>query len=416
MAARNGSRKIEGKAWLRRGLACLRLLLLVAFLTSLGWGGPSRTEDDLLVGGAPIPDRSQQDQVLGPGSYRSQFRVQVQTEEDQKKGLDARIRRARWIQSYKPAARWALRSEVGLNNEEFLLRDLYATYELKRWSRLWVGQFKSILSRSYLSSSGGLLFSERPLAVRAFIDSDFQETASSRADRLQGHGGGRTPRIRLTNYWYFDEGDRSGDELGIRLRAEVSKGHTIRESSGDPVYTFRLELHPDGNPSYQEGNLAAVKQGRLSFDLAYQIDPGQVYRDLDGDGLETDRDRVGRRISNLGFVYRRDRFSSQGELFRQKTRPTHSANLGAEVESHGSYTQMGWTFVPFQWEMGFRHSHLNPDVDRPGDRREERAISVVRYLNESATKLLFEWVRTTDEARTGSGPDRVLRLQFQATF
>ena len=293
--------------------------------------------------------------------------------------------------------------------------DLFATYELKRWSKLWVGQFKSMLSRSYLGSSSALLFSERPLAVRTFVDSPFQEAPTARLDRLQGHGGGRLPRLRLTNYWYFGHGDRSGDELGIRLRAEVSRGTRSFEASGGTAYTFRIEVHPDGNPGYTEGNLRAERQGRLSFDLAYHVDPGQAFADLDGDGLLGEEDRMARRVTNLGWVYRRGRFSSQGEYFRQRERPRSAWLSRPEVESRGHYALLGWTWVPLRWEMGLRYSQVDPDAAVARDRRHEKAVSLTRYFDEEVTKAVLEVVETSDARRPGQG-DRAVRLQYQVTF
>ena len=124
---------------------------------------------------------------------------------------------------------------------------------------------------------------------------------------------------------------------------------------------------------------------------------------------------MARRVTNLGWVYRRDRFSSQGEYFRQRQRPRSSWLGQPEVESRGHYVLLGWTWVPRRWEMGLRYSQVDPDAGAPGDRRDERAVSLTRYLDEEVTKAVLEVVET-DDARRPRGGERVVRVQYQVTF
>lgn len=376
-----------------------------------------RTDPDLVFRDAPVPDRTPRDAPLARRQLRLQARMQLQMDRRSRRAAgvdrDLYLRRARGIATWRPGERWVGRAEFDLRDADPQLLDGFFTFQLKRWSRLWVGQFKSVLSRSYLGSSGGLLFSERSLAVRAFADGNFRRKAGRDFEDLAGHGLGRMPRLRISNYWYFDKGDRSGDELGIRLRAEVAKGNEKDRIRGDLAWTVRLEIHPDGNPSYQAGARDAPKQGRLSLDFSYHRDPGQLGVDVDGDGRLTPRDRLGRSISDVGWLYRRDRFSTQAEFFRQDQRP--AAPGLAQVRSSGRYVQAGWTWVPNRWETGLRFSNLDPDRATPGDTRTERAVSLVRYFDENLTKALVEVVRSTDAARP-SRDETIVRLQIQQTF
>jgi len=374
-----------------------------------------RTDEDLLFEGAPVPDRRARDRRTEEREFRTQLRFQLQLENEEEpggRGTGLRMRRSRWISTWKPEERLTFQSEVEFDGGDPRILDGFLQLRLKRWSRLWVGQFKSMLSRSFLSSSGGLLFSERSLPVRTFIDTAYQRRATGAFDELLGHGGGRVPRVRITNYWYFGEGERSGDELGIRFRAEVAQGNRAHRIEGETAWTLRLEVHPDGNPSYQEGNLAADRQGRLSFDVAYHEDPGQISFDVDGDGRRDEADRLPRQIANLGFVYRRDRFSSQAEFFRQLQRPRGGL---PPIDSRGGYFQVAWTWHPFRWESGLRHGRVDPDHRIAGDTRTETELSLVRYLDENLSKVLVEVVRTRDDANPIHDATTV-RLQYQRTF
>ncbi len=376
-------------------------------------------DPDLILGDMPVAvsERRTEDRALEVDEIRFQTRLQLQYEfRDPDQGPaddDLVLRRAKLIGSWRMGPRWATQAQLEAREGSPYFEDFYLTYELRRWSRLWLGQFKSALSRIQLTSSGQLLFADRPMAARVFSARAFEVSPVTSYEAIQGHGGDRILGARITRYWYFGNGGREGDELGIRLRADVGRGVRTDRFEGGLSHTIRLEIHPDGNPGYQEGNPWADRQGRLSFDFSLRVDRDHRELDLDGDGRISDLDGMDRRISDVGWTYRRDRFSTQAEFFRQVQAPV--SGIRPEQHSSGHYVQLGWVWKPRRWESGFRSGEVDPDRSLGSDLRTERAASLVRYLGSGKSKAVLEAVRRTDQA-SPRRDETTWRLQYLFVF
>lgn len=326
---------------------------------------------------------------------------------------DLSFQRAKMISTWQISPSWVSRIMFGARRGKPVWDDWMLAYKFKGYLRLRLGQFKARSSRSLVNSSGALLFADRALSTKVFAANDYQDGNPTSLTALRGHGGGRVPGWMLSNYFYTGTDDRKGRSLGFRTSVGMNFGNQKNRVGSDPNYSFRLEIHPWGNPSYRDGNYAGTRHRRLSLDLSWFRDPGSQDLDLDGDGIRSAADRLERDMLGLGFLFRKSRLSLTGEHHRQDQRSLSAGLLG--IESEGWFGQLGWVWKPLRWESGLRYSEVDPDQARPRDRRSQWSASLLRYLDGNLTKLMLEYTRTRDQARPFLD-ERRIRLFYQLTF
>lgn len=388
---------MERSWWRRGGLACALALFVLAAAAHAAPRAAPRSED-------PIdPDVTATRGHQGYPDFRGKrmiLRNRIQFTYAEGGRID--VRRARLV------GRWD-HNRFLRTGFEFDLRaqDKFLDYVL-RWRstdafRIWLGQFKTPVSRSILSSSSALAFIDRSLATEIFFDDNPAAPGTNTRTAVGNLGVGQAPGVQI----WGDLDPRKNKRL--RYYAHFTRGLERNRLGDSWVTALRLELQPHGDAGFQETTYR-IRELRWSLDLGVHHAPGFTGLDLNRDGLKTRRDRQDRTIWTVGGVVRHHRIRIQGEAMRQHANPDSPAL--PTIRSRGGYAHVSWLLHPKRWQLAARWSGLRPDEIRADQDRHERTLSLTRYLGSRSTKLIGEWRRQWDEARPNRS-ERLTRLFFQ---
>ncbi len=269
-----------------------------------------------------------------------------------------------------------------------------------------LGQFKTPFSRQWIGSVTALTFTDWPLAGRVFASNPpAGDYKASDFTLLPTHGVGRNIGVQL----WGDLGEKS--ILRWFAGAFNGEGQNARNKNSGLMYVGRLEWMPWGDVPYTEGSRMRPQDALLAIDAGFALDKRTEVIDIDPRTGKTGLfDREDRRLSNLGYSFKRRRLSSQGEWFRQWTEPVSAAL--PRIGSDGWYLEAGYLLGPDNWELSWRESEVDPDRAIALDELHESGPSLVYYLNGHDHKVIADVMRLTDEANAANDQTRARVLYY----
>lgn len=282
--------------------------------------------------------------------------------------------------------------------------------EKYKWLKLRIGQWKINYSRERVDSSGKQTMVERSIMNRVFT-----------IDRQVGmmlYGRVNPGTILDTNYY-----------LGIYS----GSGRATINDDDNMMYMGRIQWNVFGRElKWRQSDVKFHKKptGSLSYG-AYTV-KGRCTRwsssgcgQLSGfDSASTDgRYQVNGMQVGSAFKYRG--FAWQHETHWKEVKDTEATAGDRVTKLFGGYLQAGYfphgliSFVPKPLEIAFRYSHVDPNTERGGDRRQEFTTGLNWFFAGHRNKLTLDASHLTLEQESPSLPaftEQRVRLQWDVSF
>ncbi|HET6372987.1 MAG TPA: porin [Candidatus Polarisedimenticolia bacterium] len=302
-----------------------------------------------------------------------------------------RIRRGRtkvdgWIYSkdltYGLEMDWAdsgnILLEAGLNYDVSHGRKLF---------QIQGGQFKTPVSRQFLTSSTALQFVDRSIVTAEFTkeyDIGMQLWGQTPGGKLEWRGG------------LFNGADRN----------KTANDNDKFEFDG------RVTWNVLGDVKYSESDFESTDKPLLAVAVKY------YNNNMQG---ATAGDDLARQVYGADLSFKFKGLSVLGEFYQRKSQP----EVSIDFDSTGYYAQVGYFIYKRHVEVALRHAMIDPrdnTVDSAGlqvatianDHRIERGVAVNWFMNKHSLKLQTDYIQVEDELRDRT--DDQARLQMQIMF
>ena len=281
------------------------------------------------------------------------------------------------------------------------------------WLKLRVGQWKINYSRERVDSSGKQTMVERSIMNRVFT-----------LDRQVGmmvYGRVNPGTILDTNYY-----------LGIYS----GSGRATVNDDNNMMYMGRIQWNVFGRElKWRQSDVTFHKKPTASLSYGAYTVKGKCTRwssggcgNLDGfDKPATVNDgryqvsgmQVGSAMKYRGFAW-------QHETHWKRVKDTETAAGDRVTKLFGGYLQAGYfphgliSAVPKPLEIAFRYSHVDPNTDAPGDRRQEFTTGLNWFFAGHRNKLTLDASHLTLENNSAPGlaayAEQRVRLQWDVSF
>ncbi len=284
--------------------------------------------------------------------------------------------------------------------------------EKYQWLKLRVGQWKINYSRERVDSSGKQTMVERSIMNRVFT-----------LDRQMGmmvYGRVNPGTVLDANYY-----------LGIFTGA----GRGVANDDENMMYMGRLQWNVFGRElKWRQSDVKFHKKPTASVSFGAYTNTGKCTRWSSGgcgnlDGFEKPADvNDGRYQVNgmqVGSAMKYRGFAWQHETHWKRVKDTETAAGDRVTKLFGGYLQAGYfphgliSAVPKPLEIAFRYSHVDPNTDRGGDRRQEFTTGLNWFFAGHRNKLTLDASHLTLENETPglkAYAEQRVRLQWDVSF
>lgn len=262
------------------------------------------------------------------------------------------------------------------------LLDAYVSWKPLPGAAFRLGQWKTGLSRQYMSADQYAQFPDRSVANNYF-------NLGRQAGGMATYTGDRY----LLNAALFN-GQSTGEGLD---RSGIDTRHTA-------VFNARGDVLGKMNP-LEEGDIETTPGPALNVGAAYAYADAALAADT---GLNA----VSREIVDVDANFKYQGFSIHAEGYREHSSP----DIGEPAQPFGWYVQSGWFVLPSRLELVARYSALDCDNGAAGglcvgqDRISQQTAGVTYYFWKHFTKvtLLVEHESSHGVSGTDVSIDRVL--------
>lgn len=245
------------------------------------------------------------------------------------------------------------REDDGTRSPE--LRDAWLQWHACDWAALKMGQFKTMVSRQFNTSSSKLQFADRTV-VSDYFDLDRQQGLSAEFKSNDGQ-------------WLASAAIFNG----------LSDGEGINQPGVDTRHTGVVSLRWNAMGtmnSYEEGDISWTEDAAVSIGAAYAY----------SDATQADAGgKVGQDDISVDANFKWQGWSFHGEYFFRNYNPDLAG--ASDVEPSGFYAQVGYFLVPKKWEVAARYGLLDCDDGAATD----GMCSGNDKVNQTSAGLSYYW-------------------------
>jgi phosphate-selective porin OprO and OprP len=275
-----------------------------------------------------------------------------------------------------------------------VLRDVFIAWNACDYAQLQLGQYKTFISRQFVSASQTLQFEEEALASRAFN---------------LGYQNGLSGKL-------------TSEDKSMLLRAGIFNGESSGEGQNKPGVDTRhtgmitSRYNPLGKiDAYEETDVNNSEDLALSLGATYAGSQGRL---VDADeGTSTGFDR---HVVNVDAVLKYQGLSLAGEFYWSRLK----TDAAEAYDPIGFYVQAGYFLIPTKFEVAARYSYLDCDQGQcPGgflaagvDKVDEVSATLNYYFWRHSLKAGLGWSFQNEDFADKAGEDaKTNKWIFQVT-
>ncbi len=283
------------------------------------------------------------------------------------------------------------------------LLDLRATYEIRDWLFLRVGQWKADYNRERIDSSGAQQFVDRSIVTPWFtIDRQIGVVFSGRLaagetldssfwfGRLSGAGRGGSlddaNGLWMGRYqWNFTKRLLEFGQGDLERRDKPAGSIAVAAVSGETMYT---KFSSDGGgqlPGYENGQSDRYRLNQAMFETAWK------YR---------------------GFSWQQE---FHWKIINDSVTKTEQKLVGGYVQA-GMFFSEVWDSVPEPLELALRHAAVDPDQENNVGMERESTISANWFIKGHRNKLTADVSRIDRKHTEDKQTEKRIRLQWDVSF